>query len=487
MRSENEAPNRYPDFLLRTIGLLATRLAVEVYVVGGTVRDWLRGIWPRDLDLAVSHSALDFARTLAADLHGTFVLLDEEEQTARVIWKENLVDIAGFRGGAQDICTDLLLRDLSINAMAIRFQDFGNLNKPKEEVLIDPADGLSDLRKGIIRLLGQRVLTDDPLRLLRAFRFFAENGFVIEPYSWQIIVTSRELIRSVSPERISHELDCIIASCRAADTIELLVHSGVLPLLLPELAMGGGIRQPASHHLDVMRHNIETLRRMEEILSQPADYYPEQGEVISSYLACERKILWLKWAALFHDLGKPSVCKIIDKRITFYNHDRVGGELVGAIAQRLRWSKEKTSIISKLIALHMWPFHLSNSRRKKEITAKACLKLYRAAGKDLTGLFLLAMADSLAGQGSGKPENMEKELAALYRQIHDICRTRVEPVFASPRLVTGNDLIAFGLKPGPHFKKILSEVENAQVEGTISNRDQALDWLRQLCLSFDLI
>lgn len=487
MSRENESTNRYSDFLLKAIGSLATRLAVEVFVVGGTVRDWLRDICPRDLDLVVSHSALDFARKLAADLHGTFVLLDEEEQTARVIWQKKVVDIAGFRGGVRDIYSDLLLRDLSINSMAILFQDFTKSNKPKEELLIDPADGLSDLRKGVIRLLGQRALTDDPLRLLRAFRFFAENGFVIEACSWRLIVTFRELLHSVSPERMSHELDCIMASCRAADTVELLVRAGVLPLLFPELAMGAGIRQPASHHLDVMKHNIEALRRMEEVLSQPTDYYPEQGEEISRYLASEKRILWLKWAALFHDLGKPSARKIIDQRITFYNHDRVGVELVAAIAQRLRWSKEKTSIVSQLVALHMWPFHLSNARRKKEITAKACLKLYKATGNDLTGVFLLAMADSLAGQGSGKPQNMEKELAALYRQIHDICKTRVEPVFSSPRLVTGNDLIALGLTPGPYFKKILSEVENAQVEGKISDRGQALDWLRQLCASFDFI
>ena len=474
---------KYPDRLCQAIQALAARYGAEVFVVGGTVRDWLRGVTARDLDLAVSRSALDFAEALARELQAAFVLLDEEEQTARVVWGDYVVDIAGFRGGAQDIRQDLLKRDFTINALALPFSVYVTSAAADRRLIIDPADGLTDLQGEIIRLLAPEALTDDPLRLLRAFRFFAESGFVIEPHTWQWIIDYRQLLASVSPERISYELDCIMASHRAYAATVLLDRAEVLAVLFPELGMGAGITQPASHHLDVLAHNLEALRWMERIIHRPADFYPTQGEALVKYLAGGKRIIWLKWAALFHDLGKPAALRLIDQRITFYNHDRIGGELVATLAKRLRWSREKSDRVSRFIALHMWPFHLSNVRRKKEVTARACLKIYKAAGEDLPGLFLLAMADSLAGQGAEKPEGMEDELVALYTQVLDVCRTRVEPVLTGPRLVTGTDLLELGLEPGPVFKDILAEVEKAQVEGKFTNREQALAWVRHF-LSF---
>ncbi|TFG37083.1 MAG: CCA tRNA nucleotidyltransferase [Desulfobacterales bacterium] len=469
---------KYPDSLCQAIQALAVRYGVDVFVVGGTVRDWLRGVAARDLDLAVSRSALDFARELSRELQAAYVLLDEDEETARVVWGNYVVDIAGFRSGAQDIRQDLLKRDFTINALALPFAQYITSSVADRRMIIDPADGLTDLQGGIIRLLAPDAVTDDPLRLLRAFRFFAESGFVIEPRSWQWIIDYRQLISSVSPERISYELDCIMASRRAFAAIVLLAKAEVLAVLFPELGMGAGITQPASHHLDVFEHNMEALRWMERIIAQPADFYPSQGEALEQYLAAGKRVVWLKWAALFHDLGKPAALRMIHQRITFYNHDRIGVELVAALAKRLRWSREKSDRVSRFIALHMWPFHLSNVRRKKGVTARACLKIYKAAGEEMPGLFLLAMADSLAGQGSGKPDGMEEELVALYTQVLDVCRTQVEPVLAGPRLLTGRDLIDVGLEPGPVFKDILAEVEKAQVEGELNSREQALEWVR---------
>ncbi|MEW6290172.1 MAG: HD domain-containing protein [Thermodesulfobacteriota bacterium] len=469
---------KYPDRLCRAIQAMAARYGAGVFVVGGTVRDWLRGVAARDLDLAVSRSALDFAKALAHELRAAFVLLDEDEQTARVVWGDYVVDVAGFRGGARDIRQDLVKRDFTINALALPFAQYMTSFAADRRMIIDPADGLTDLQGGIIRLFGPQSLTDDPLRLLRAFRFFAEAGFVIEPKSWQWIIENRALIAAVSPERISYELDCIMASHRAFAAILLLEKADILPLLFPELGMGAGINQPASHHLDVLGHNLEALRWMERIIDRPADFYPSQGVALAEYLAPVKRVIWLKWAALFHDLGKPAALRLIDQRITFYNHDRIGVELVGALAGRLRWSKEKAERISRFVALHMWPFHLSNVRRKKGVTARACLKIYKAAGEELPGLFLLAMADSLAGQGTGKPDAMEEELVALYTQVLEVCRTQVQPVLAGPRLVTGRDLLALGLEAGPVFKDILAEVEQAQVEGKLNSREQALAWVR---------
>ncbi|MBI5557810.1 MAG: CCA tRNA nucleotidyltransferase [Deltaproteobacteria bacterium] len=466
----------YPVFLLEIIGDLAVRHGAGVFVVGGTVRDWLSGVAPRDLDLAVSRGALDFAGDLARLTGGTFVLLDEKEQTARVVWHECVVDVAGFRAGATDIRQDLVKRDFTINAMALPF-GVGLAEGPDPGRIIDPAGGRHDLKGKIIRAISPEAFVDDPLRLLRAFRFHAETGFVIEPRTWQWLAHYRGLLADVSPERLSHELDCIMASKRAFAAVLLLDRAGILTGLFPELAPGAGLEQPASHHLDVFHHNLEALRRMEEIIRQPGDFYPGHGEFMGGYLAGGKRVVRLKWAALFHDLGKPAACRRVDGRITFYNHDRIGADLLAGISKRLRWSREQFERVSRFIILHMWPFHLSNVRRKTGVTARACLKIYKAAGDDLPGLFLLAMADSLAGQGVDKPAGMEEELATLYSQVVDVCKNQVEPVLAGPRLLTGRDLIGLGLRPGPVFKQILAEVERVQVEGKVGNREQALDWV----------
>ncbi len=187
----------------------------------------------------------------------------------------------------------------------------------------------------------------------------------------------------------------------------------------------------------------------------------------------------LKWGALFHDLGKPETHRLVAEKITFYNHDQAGAAIFEVIAERLHWPKDDRNRVARLIALHMWPFHLSNARLRTGITRKACLRLVKAVGDDLTGLFLLAMADSLAGQGVGKPEGMEENLAVLLREVHGVYAEYIQPVFANPPLVTGHDLIAvFSLEPGPIFKDILDGLVVAQVEGLVTDREEALAWVK---------
>lgn len=469
---------KYPKSLLQAISTLAHHYQVDVFVVGGTVRDWLSGKDAKDLDLAVSRHALDFARDLAADISGTFVLLDDVEQTARVIWGDVVVDVTVFRSGVTRIQDDLVKRDFTINGLAIPFEP----NSPSLldfEKVIDPSCGLADLEHKIIRVFSAESFVDDPLRLLRAFRFFAETGFEIEPDTWRLITEYHGLISRVSVERIIHELDCIMASPRAYQAMLLLHTSGLLFVLFPELKQGEGVDQPASHHLDVFGHNMAALEWMEKIIHEPARFFPHHAETMGTYLVMGKRKIRLKWAALFHDLGKPAACKIIKERITFYNHDRVGAEIIEKLAKRIHWSREQTEQVSRLVSLHMWPFHLSNIKRKRSVTPKACLKLYKASAGELPGLFLLTMADSLAGQGSGKPPDMEQELAELFGQVVEVCEKKVKPVLAGPPLLTGQDLIGLGLVPGPLFKEIFSGLEMAQVAGEVEGKEQGVAWVRE--------
>jgi len=244
------------------------------------------------------------------------------------------------------------------------------------------------------------------------------------------------------------------------------------------------MEQPKSHHLDVWRHNLETLRQMERIIEEPSHYFPEMGERMAAYLVGTHQHRRLKWAALLHDLGKPATFALrTDKgdRITFYNHDQVGARIFNAFALRLRWSNEERERIGHLIAGHMRPFHLANVARASDLTLRAAIRMIRKAGDDLPGLFLLAMADSLAGQGVERLEGMEGELAELYRQLEQIRSEHVAPVQAAVPLLTGRDLIeVLHLQPGPVFKKILAAIKEAHMTGEVDDVDGALRLAKKL-------
>jgi poly(A) polymerase len=244
-----------------------------------------------------------------------------------------------------------------------------------------------------------------------------------------------------------------------------------------------GVEQPSSHHLDVFEHSMATFGQMIEVLNDPEKYFPGHGEKLVDYLANGRRRALLKWSALLHDLGKPQTHKIRedkDGRITFYNHDREGARLFEIISARFKWSREDSDYVSRLISIHMWPFHLNNARRKTGLTPKAYLRLVKATKGEFPGLFMLAMADSLAGRGKGKPLAMEEDVASLYSEVNEVYQQKIQPVLDSPRLLDGNDLMKlFGLDPGPLFKEIFENLESAQVEGEVSSREGAIDWVKK--------
>jgi poly(A) polymerase len=225
------------------------------------------------------------------------------------------------------------------------------------------------------------------------------------------------------------------------------------------------------------------MEMMERIIASPEEFYGNDA-AIASYLAEEDAPVTLKWAALMHDVGKPATREMQPEgntRVTFYRHDEVGREIFTAFAERSRWSNAETERTGRLIAMHMHPFHLCNLQRDSgRISRRAAVKLCRRAGDELPGLFLLAMADSLASRGEKKPERMEEELARLYETVRQTYREFIEPVLSGPKLITGRDLIdTFGLAPGPLFAEILAELEVARVEGTVVDRPTALAWVEE--------
>ncbi len=467
----------FPPKLIAAIDAVARRQGEVFYIAGGTVRDWLLGRKPHDLDIAVGNKAEASCKMLIDVLEGGALvkLGTEKEEAARVVWQGVCVDFSAYRGGAETIEEELSRRDFTINAMAVALNAEGG-----GQILIDPLAGYADLAARRLRPC-PGAFEADPLRMLRGYRLQAELGFDLDQECSGRIRQMRSAINGCAAERITAELERIMATELSAEAWRAMVESGLAFEFLPELELGQGMEQPGYHHEDVLGHSLLALEKMGRIFSRPQQYFPEGRDTIESYLALESRRRRLRWSALFHDLGKPATRSsgtMDGERTTFYDHDSVGREMFLEIAARLRMSRKESEAIGRLIDMHMHPFHLSGARRRQQLSRRALLKICRRAGEDLPGLFVLAMADSLASRGPKKPEDTEAELARLFGEVQRAKERHIEPVIAGGRLIDGHDLQKiFGLVPGPHFRRILDEVELAQVEGKIASRRQALSWL----------
>ena len=468
----------FPPGLIDKLAAVQRELGGEIYLVGGTVRDLFLERTPGDLDLTVANQPKLWAERLRQHTGGACVELGREEGTFRIVTPQEIVlDFSGFRKGTACIEDDLCRRDLTVNALAVSLHEFLHDRSLAALPVLDPTNGLADLAQQRIRAVAAQSLIDDPLRLLRVFRFAAALGFAVEPETLAQVRQCCPLLNKVAKERIAYELDAIMATDRAHAAFLALRVSGLLWEILPELRAGVGMAQPASHHLDVFGHCVEALGQMELVLADLPGYFAEGSAVMEEYLAAmPKRRVQVKWAALLHDIGKP-VCFGTKEggRITFYNHDLRGSDIFTAFSTRLRRSREDTETTAHLIAGHMRPFFLANNQRKGKLTLRACLRLIRDADGQLPGLFLLAMADALAGKGETSPKAIEKEVSGLFGHLLRIRQERVTPVRTAPPLLTGHDLInELGLAPSPLFRTILDNVEEAQMEGAVSSRTEAL-------------
>jgi poly(A) polymerase len=481
----SECSKSYPAELLQALQRIVGKDGGHIYMVGGTVRDCLLGRVSHDLDLAVSGRALNSAKQLQRELGGgTLVdLSGPEDESFRLVWQGEQIDFSTFRAGAQSIEEDLRLRDFTINAMAVQLPGISGISGEQPNWnLLDPTGGLDDLRNGRVRHCPGAFVAD-PVRMLRGYRMCATLGFHQEKETNEAVTRHASLINNVAAERISYELKLIFDSPRTAETLRDIGGTGILRQLLPELYQGKGVEQPEFHHLDVLDHSFLALDMMETVIAEPDRFFPGHGETIRDYLKEERVVRCLKWAALMHDAGKPSTKEIRadkDGRVTFYGHDEVGREIFKQFAFRSKWSKADTELVCNLIEMHMHPFHLCNVQREDGLSKKAALKLCRRAGTALTGLFLVAMSDSLASKGEKKPEGMEEELLILFNTVRKMYDETLATVIHGPRLLSGKDLIREGnLSPGPLFTEIFDELESARVEGKVVDRKTALAWVKE--------
>jgi poly(A) polymerase len=411
----------------------------QALLVGGCVRDLLLNREPKDYDVATdAHPdqiiALFPRAGLVGAQFGVVLVREQDAQVEVATFRSDLAYVDGRRPEGVRFETnpreDALRRDFTVNGL---FLD------PLSGEQFDYVGGMRDLREGIIRAIGDARLRfhEDHLRLIRAVRFAARLRFTIEPVTFAAIAEWAPAIRRVAAERVRDELLRILSEGGARYGFELLDRSGLLQEILPEIAAMKGVEQPPEFHPegDVWTHTLMML----DGLDAPSTA--------------------LAMGVLLHDVGKPPTFRVAD-RIRFNGHVEVGVRMARDILARLKFSHDDTEQILALVENHM---KFKDAARMRESTLKRFLRLPRFAEH-----LALHRLDCLNSNGHLETWEM------LRHKFEETPQEQLKP----PPLINGNDLIAEGFEPGPRFGKVLSAVEDAQLEGRLASKEEALEFAR---------
>ena len=453
----------------------------KIHLVGGSVRDLLIGKNDiKDIDLLMPSGSEYAARAFADRIGGSFFYLDEERKITRVVKQADRdviqFDFTNFEG--PDLSADLGRRDFTVNAMALDLREF--IRDKSLAGLIDLFNGKEDVKNGLIRVTKPGVLDDDPLRLLRAVRFAATLGFAIEDGTAGHIRQRSKLIAKPAPERVRDELFLILAERNAEKHLMLLDSLGLLSPLLPELEPLRGFAPGRYHIHDVLVHSIKTAGYLDSVLDDLSTIAPEHASTVLSHLEerlehlVPRKAA-LRFACLLHDMAKPETFTDKDGRIRFLGHDSAGADMAASVCRRFRLSRDTEKAVTAVIRQHMRLFNLSAPGGPSK---NAMYRYCRDLGAALPESLLLSQADSRATfeiMPREKFADTEKTMA----QVLDYYYTKFLKVEARP-LVGGDDLIGLGLSPGPRFREILEEIKERQAAGALTDRQDALDYIKRL-------
>ena len=446
--------------MLKRIGQVADELGVEAYVVGGYVRDLLLGLEDSDVDVVVAGDGVAFARALARALGTQTVVAFERFGTAMLPLPEGKVEVVGARAerysadsrkpevSAGTIQEDLLRRDFRVNAIA------ASLNAGRFGELLDPLGGREDLQARILRtpLDPARTFEDDPLRILRAVRFAAQLEFAVEPGTLEAMSAMKERLQVVSQERISEEFLKLLRTRRPSTGLKLAYETGVLHLVFPEIAQMAGVDQRRDHHhKDVFLHTC----------------------MVVDNIAAATDRLWLRFAALVHDIAKPRTKAFKEGTgWTFHGHEEMGARMMKKIFQRMKLPLEPLPYVEKLVRFHLRPMALVD----QEVTDSAVRRLVFETGNDIDDLMMLCRADITS---------KNPRLVARYLRNYDLVVQKIAEVEEKDRLrnwqppVKGDEIMQVcGLEPGRAVGMLKKAIEEAILDGKIPNEhDAALAYL----------
>lgn len=420
----------------------------EAFFAGGCVRDMVMGNEPADYDVATSATPEEvmklFRRTVAVGAQfGVVVVLSNGHQYEVATFRSDEGYVDGRRPRKvtyTDAKEDALRRDFTINAL---FYD------PIDDETIDYVDGRRDIEGKVIRTVGDPFerFEEDKLRMVRAVRFAARFDFAIEPRTLDAIKEFSPNVTQVSWERIGEEMEKILTGPNRGYALQLLAETLLLEQTLPEVHQMIGVPQPEVHHPegDVFEHTKLTLDNL----------YHDSNERPSSVLA---------FATLLHDVGKPGTFAVTD-RIRFNGHEVLGAKIADKVCKRLKLSNEKRKQVLDIVGNHM---RFIPVREMRESTLKRMLQRGTFPNE-----LEMHRADCLASHGSLEIYDFLKE------KFESLSQEEIKP----PPLIRGGDLIEVGLTPGPLFGEILAAVEEMQLEGKFTSKEQAMGWVKEKYLS----
>jgi poly(A) polymerase len=460
-----------PHPLLRRIGSLAVQRGLNAYVVGGVVRDVLLDKPLTDIDIAVEGDGVAFAHVVRDVLHGSRVVAFERFGTARLHVDNCEVEFVGTRREEYDehsrkpdvqagsITDDLRRRDFTVNAMAVL------LTGEDSGTLIDPFNGVADLGKRLLRTPLDPVATfsDDPLRMMRAFRFAAQLGFTINTATLDAVVSMKDRIHIVSMERVRDEFLKLLATERPSIGLAPLQESGLLALVFPELSALAGVDQRSIeypdgvrnfHHKDVFYHTLKVLDN----------------------LCTVSRNIWLRFAALLHDIAKPRTKAFVEETgWTFHGHPEVGARMVMPIFRRMKLPLEHAPFVRKMVLLHLRPIVLIND----EVTDAAIRRLLVDAGDDLEELLQLCRSD-ITSKNPALVRRYLRNYDALIEKIREV-EERDRLRNWQPPLDGETIMRVCGIGPGIAVGVLKTRIEDAVLDGIIHNNQQAaMDYLLEI-------
>lgn len=452
---------------------LASFFDNEIYVVGGTVRDFLMGKISYDRDLiVVDEDAKSFSQKVAEFFDGVFIPLDEENKIYRIVLKDkkNFLDITNPIGG--NLEEDIMRRDITINAIAV--------NIKTGEIPSFCEFGIQDIQNKIIREIKEENFTDDPLRILRVYRFYANLGFEISPELLNITKKHASLINKPAKERIEYELMKLFDGEFAAQALLKMDESEILEIIFPFVKELKQVPPNLHHHLDLFNHSIETVNQVQKFYEiSPKEVQEHLKKVDFGGFS---RLAHLKLAALMHDIGKFSTWTIEPDtgRHRFIKHEDVGAKLAIPILKKMCFSNKQIDYISYIIKKHMYPTAVVSA---PELNDKVMMRYVRKSADNAIDTIIIAKADRVSAQGPEITKELVVENITLLDKLLQFYLNTKETLAPLPKLLDGREVMSIlNINPSPILGKILNELHEAQISGDILTKDDAVRFIKSIPL-----